>query len=635
MIGPRPAARLGPLPAFAAALTAAVCLATSPRAEQGSLGNIRGLADGAGPSHIFWLSGPVPGQPGVDIVGVVDPLFAAIRFFSIARAADVNAGLKGRLEVLGACALHVDFLPWRVHQFKNDVIIEGMPRPGPDGQNAVERSFKSVVLRINRTLLAGDRLAAARSAAARLDTVDWDPSAGPDCGTYWPSEMRTAVAASYIARRGRSDPKHTIILANKAQALAPSYPLTVQAWTGGQYLYSASELEPAGTTRAVQISEGGSGDDGMVRISQRILIYRGSASRPRHEMLFDQSIVRSKLGQKPLAVLPSGELLAMGRFGTDASFSIRSCGNILSLADETICPDAQRDIEMRSEAASAAVAAVGHGASSDMDVGRLGNPLRDANAMFERLRPYFTRSWSVDASRLPRQCRSPNGCPVPGQVANFVPIKGIRLSRGTFTRIGAPYAQTDDLTDVRKFVGASDRQLTSALEQVTDGSPGAPGNLNDDYDGEIGIDCSALLQIAWSGPDSVGRLSTEALQTRKNIPYRCDHRLSNASAVRPGDAIGLSVNPGISHIVLFASELKLDGANTSWLVLESSSSCDGVCWSVYDPAFFNGWGIYRAAGRKDLACPTSGRATSIAGSPIPESTNAWRTMLNKTLSVEH
>jgi hypothetical protein len=76
--------------------------------------------------------------------------------------------------------------------------------------------------------------------------------------------------------------------------------------------------------------------------------------------------------------------------------------------------------------------------------------------------------------------------------------------------------------------------------------------------------------------------------------------------------------------------LKFDGANTSWLVLESSSSCDGVCWSVYDPSFFNGWGIYRARGRTDVACPFESDESSVERAPIPRTADEWRLMLNKS-----
>jgi hypothetical protein len=606
-------------------------------ADEGSLGRIRNLADGAGPSHLFWLNGPAAGQPGTDIIGVIDPLYSAIRFFSIIRTGDVSSPLSGRLKDLGACTLDVNFLPWHVHQFKNYVVIEGMPRPGPDGQKAVEKSFKSIVLSIDRTLLAGDRLSIARSARIRIETVDWDPSAGPECGKYSASETRTGDAASYIARRGRPKPKSTIILTNKANALAPKFPLTVHVRTGGQYwLYSATELEPAGSVRIVQTSQGAPGNDGMVRITQRLLIFGGRGSKPRREMLFDESRARSKLGYKALAVLPSGELLAMGRFGASTNFSIRSCGNVLLLEGATeVCREMQREAEARKNLNSEDyITGAENGPSANVDAGRLGSSVRDVNEMFSRLRPYVTKSWSVDASRLPEQCRLPSGCEVPGQEAKFVPLRGIRLSRKTFTRTGAPYAQTDDLRDVRKFLETSDRDLTLALERVTNGAHGAPGNLNDDYDGEIGIDCSALVQIAWSGADSNVRLSTDVLQARTNLSYRCDNRVRDASAMKSGDAIGLNVKPGISHAVLYAAELKFDGANTSWLVLESSSSCDGVCWSVYDPAFFNGWGIYRAAGRRDLGCPAPAKATSIRSSPIPLTASAWRAMLNRSLSEE-
>jgi hypothetical protein len=115
------------------------------------------------------------------------------------------------------------------------------------------------------------------------------------------------------------------------------------------------------------------------------------------------------------------------------------------------------------------------------------------------------------------------------------------------------------------------------------------------------------------------------LQSQPIIPYRCPARVPDVTALRPGDAIALSVQSDISHVTIFRSQVELDGANAVWLVLESSSSCDGVCWTFYDPGFFNGWGLYRAAGRSDAPCPPEDEnSTSIADTPIPSDPDKWR-----------
>jgi hypothetical protein len=403
----------------------------------------------------------------------------------------------------------------------------------------------------------------------------------------------------------------------------------VRAGTGGRYwLYSARELEPAGRTRVVQISEGVPGTDGMIRITQRILTFERDRSRPARELLFDESFARSKLGQRPLAVMPTGELLAIGLLGRDRVFSVRSCGFVnAGTALSELCRPVEGSVQARSDPNAARLA--GGSANTGREIREAQHAAENTNRIFARLAPYATRPWSVDAGGLPEACRLPEGCAV-GDGSKFVPIRGIRLSRGMFSRTGAPYAQTPDLRDVVKFLQTSDQSFSAALRRVTNGEGGQPGNLDDDYDGDIGIDCSALIQIAWNGPQAGYRLSTSALQTQKKISYRCDHRVGHVSAMKSGDAIGLNVKPGTNHAVLYAAELKFDGANTSWLVLESSSSCDGVCWSVYDPSFFNGWGIYRARGRTDVACPFESDESSVERAPIPRTADEWRLMLNKS-----
>jgi cell wall-associated NlpC family hydrolase len=601
-------------------------------AENNPLPIIRVLADGAGPSHIFWLTGPKPGDPGSDFVGVVDPLYSAIRFFSVVRPAQSDAA-KPRIDSIGACAFPTHFSPWAVHHHKNAVVIEGMPVPDniAIAHNAIEKNFKSLTLTIDRRLLESG-LQSIRKAADEIEKKTWNPAdtaIAPPCGVVSAQPGKIGVQAVHIAQRGNAKPKRTIILGNNAEALAPAKSLTVRARTGGLYwLYSARELEPAGDWRVVQISEGLPGSDGMARIRQRLLTFGADGSKPVHELSFDEAFVRSKIGRKPVAILPTGEVLAMGRKGDDKTFTFHFCGLITAANNGTeLCRSDDGSVDTRADADAAKLAG-GSDAKGIAQQAASASPAATANAIFERVKPYATKSWSVDAEKLSEDCRNPAGCQAKGQ--KYVPIRGIRLSRTIFTRVGAPYAQTKTLADVKAFLTASDAQLSTALEKVRDGVAGAPGNLDDDFEGEFGIDCSALVQIAWGSQDG-DRLSTETLQRGKSLPYRCPNRIGDISLLKSGDAVGLNVKPGVNHVVLYAAELKFDGANTSWLVLESSSSCDGVCWSVYDPAFFNGWGLYRAQARQGLSCPgegTSGQA-SIDKAPIPMKADEWRDVLRR------
>jgi hypothetical protein len=104
------------------------------------------------------------------------------------------------------------------------------------------------------------------------------------------------------------------------------------------------------------------------------------------------------------------------------------------------------------------------------------------------------------------------------------------------------------------------------------------------------------VRIAWNGRprDSADRWDTAAIQNRSGSKV-CPARLRGPPELLSGDAIGIRVKGGGEHVVLYGAMVKFDGAREFWLVLESSSSCDGVCWSVYDPSFFNGWALVSAA----------------------------------------
>jgi hypothetical protein len=178
-----------------------------------------------------------------------------------------------------------------------------------------------------------------------------------------------------------------------------------------------------------------------------------------------------------------------------------------------------------------------------------------------------------------------------------------------------PYAQARVPEDVDRLLAASPRQLADALFR---NRGGWPGNLRDGLEGDLGIDCSGLVQIAWGG-GAGRRLDTRSLQALSS-PLACSSRLPGPEWMRPGDAIGLRVDSPVhlaNHMVLFAGSMQLDGASDTWLTLESSSGCDGVCWTVYDPSWFDGWGIYRANAR---GCVTG---TAAAASPIPYDLGRW------------
>ena len=88
----------------------------------------------------YWLAGPSEALPDRDESELWIALLAAIRLHSV-RSAPGGDDASDRLkEPIGACASTVQFRPWRILQFKNEVQIEGMPQPGKNGHNAERRT---------------------------------------------------------------------------------------------------------------------------------------------------------------------------------------------------------------------------------------------------------------------------------------------------------------------------------------------------------------------------------------------------------------------------------------------------------------------------------------------------------------
>jgi hypothetical protein len=620
-----------------------LCVAGLPRAwaAETPLQNIRISKDGAGPSHIFWLAGPSEILPDRDVVGIVDPLLAAIRLYSVRRSTPNGDDINDRLKPIGACALPVPFRPWRVLQLKNEIHIEGMPQPGKNGHNAEKKDFQSTVYVLRRDLVNSKTIGALQKARWSIDEITWNPNddAFVKCGDVKGADGAAGRTAAFKATRVTD---RTITLENTAAALTGAQRLTVRARTGGKYyLFSIRELEPAPSARVVLITEGAPTRDGMLRLNQRLLLFGKDGSKPVGEISFDDTHFRNKIGQKPLAVMPTGEVLAMGKQITgdhpESVFRIQSCG-FVGLAGGAIegplCANESNVAVSRQDAdpaPSPGTAGPGPGTAK----GKAGSTTgENARSIFSRVSKLAAFKWNVDTTWLPKECRSINGCKVGNQT--FVPLKGIRLTRGQYFQTGIPYAQTKTLEDYDRFYDAfRDNLFTDALRNVMTMQGALPGNLDDHFTGDLGIDCSALVQLAWNGrnPEKrYDRISTETLQNG-SMDYRCAARIPAPSYLKSGDAIGISVKQAAEHAVLYAANVPFDGASEFWLVLESASSCDGVCWSVYDPSFFNGWGLYRAKNRKDTPCLKPNKENSIAKAQFPSDFPTWRDNVVKGLPL--
>ncbi len=568
-----------------AALASATAAGSDRGAAPGPTFAVRPMADGAAPSHLFWLAHDGAGKG--EIVGVVDPLFAAIRWYRVAPQGPDRAALHARMTAIGVCALPVSLRPWRVHQLKRRVVIESMPEPGAAGYRATTQQFTSRSYSIRRDLFRPAAARALLAGVATIDTPGWDPAKAYPCGVSGASRtIGTDTAATSL--RGARLSARTITLRNGRAALAPAASLTVRsADATGYRLLSARELEPALGRRTVQTSELLPADGGAMRVRQALLVF--ADGRAVRRIVLDGRTHSGKIVAQPFAVLPSGEILKLGeRPGTRgaAGFDLFGCGNIAGGAISPACvpvpvphwPSLAAPRPAPREAPRA--------------------PL-SARAIFAAAAPLGDVRWSVDTSALPAACRAAAGCAVPGQTARFVALRGIRLTRGVYRGRGIPYAQTGDFAALGRFRSASPAELSRALGAVQRGGRGWPGNLADGLVGDLGIDCSALVQIAWARPQAPTRWTVATIRQRQDHAL-CSRPLPSPAWLRAGDAIATA--PGANHIMLFAERLRI-GGNDAWLMLEASSACDGVCWTVFDPAVFDGWSLYRAAGRSDAPCP--------------------------------
>lgn len=599
------------------------------------MGDIRKSSDGSGPSHLFWLNETPTADKKRSVIGVIDPLLSAVRLFYVEDLV-AEETLHQRVSKAGVCALPISFRPWQIIQTDDGVLIESMPKPGRDGYRTTRDNFTSSIYQISRKLLDNSR-EQANSSQSRIDLPGWDPQAELQCGEFLTAkdgsvDGRIGRASPWKATRGKNHPRRTIILNNSNSALAPPGQLIVRA-AMENWLYNARELEPVGETRIVQIAEGVPSQDGILRVRQSILAYRRNSITS--EFVFDETLRRSKLGIRPIAIMPSGEVLAMGM--VDKVFRIHSCGLLQAKDARKISMSActRNDVINASREVPDTTPVADNDGLTDSDGSdkRQASGQLTANRIFNNSDTIANIRWRVDTQNLPAKCRSVSGCGP--DYDNYVPLRGVRLTRGFYERSGLPYASTrqphSDVASLLASISENGGNLTPALESIdTDNPNGIPGNIGSILPYATGLDCSALVQYAWGEGSREDRLSTRSIQSHPP-GYICSNRIPAIDHLRPGDALSITVSsdsetskPIINHVVLYASTIKFDNANDSWLVQESSSSCDGVCWSVFDPSFFNGWGLYRAHGRRDSKCPVDNRQNSIKDHAIPSEFGKWR-----------
>lgn len=118
--------------------------------------------------------------------------------------------------------------------------------------------------------------------------------------------------------------------------------------------------------------------------------------------------------------------------------------------------------------------------------------------------------------------------------------------------------------------------------------------LESDQKYPAGIDCSNFVNRVFGSSGS----TTQITSIEKGAPKGLGEGwklVDNLNSINPGDVI---VRKG--HIVIFDNWAvygadPVNFASYGMRVIEATSRCGKVCFSIYDPSFFEGWFIYRKA----------------------------------------
>jgi hypothetical protein len=209
----------------------------------------------------------------------------------------------------------------------------------------------------------------------------------------------------------------------------------------------------------------------------------------------------------------------------------------------------------------------------------------------------------------------------------------MRFGRGAVERRGVPYGQRQTYAgipmaakpaaDLDHTIAADGAVLLRAFSQK-DGVTSIVSDINNDKllgdfpDLKLfGIDCSTLIAKLWGQPAApTGTLVDNANKNELG-------RIRGMDRMSYGDAFLIRLSDKgtlVNHVAMFRESRPAGPGDTSSgiVVLESSSSCGGVCITMYDEAFFDGWALIGAR-------PLKGQATA-GYRQIPKDYGDWLAM---------
>ena len=386
-------------------------------------------------------------------------------------------------------------------------------------------------------------------------------------------------------------------------------PLTLAA--APAVLVSAQELEDARSAggaplRHVLITARSAASPGFVRADVTI-VRRGPGRGLDRTLRIDVGLTRVKAGQRFVAVSSFGEVLVVGTADHD-SFYLHSCRFPDAPGKAGLC----RVESHPSDAGTAPPMALASHAVTPVSRAQL----------WGTVAWYMRQSYRIDAGAIPAPCRKVAPCRIGSDRLAWSPISRLRLAGGV-VRTGVPYAQSQSL-DGRPAPGRAMAFPTTGVIPAYVSRRGVPWVVSDIENtgvrdnptpvAVLGIDCSAFVSALWGRPSALGTREFIDEANRGALA-----RVSGMGQARMGDAFVINLAATINHIAVFRESRAAGPYDSSRVILvaESSSACGGVCWSVYDESFFDGWAILR----NQPGAPQSGMA------PIPISYDGWRRLM--------
>lgn len=571
---------------------------------------LRPYASGAGPTAIFRMGRGTDGTG--DVFGIVDPVAWRIQFLTVDDwTGPGGKPLAQRVRWVGACRLSPDRRVWRVHVRPDRIVLQLQPNP------TIEEISTNRDLRYPKIVLAnGPEAIHAIESAGSAPDIDTElvaprPSCGnaPDTGDLPP--FGPADAASTVTGGGHAPFIVTPRLSGGSPFLRAARTIGADATnplTGGGVLTSVQELESARSVNTGQalrhfmVVARSAQSPGFAR-SAVVIVRRSERGTLDGVMRIDTGLARVKTGQRFAAITSKGEVLLIGASAKQA-FWIRSCH----------FTDVQRERSLCSlvSAPPGTGSAQGQGAPGGLDDEQAPAPLdttASREGIWKRARWYASQPYRFDASTLPSECRhAAVGCTVAGHQNAWIVISPLRFAHGSVLRRGVPYAQRPTaLGTPGPGRPTADLPLQTGPDSiptlaVRGGAPGADLIVSDINNDNLpkgnpsglklfGIDCSTFLAQLWHTVIE----STEHLTTAASDGLV--RRKPDLGHVTSGDALVINLSDQghtiINHVVVFREMRRAGPTDSSQAVLvaESSSSCGGVCTSLYDESFFDGWAI--------------------------------------------